>query len=284
MSQKGIHWFPGHMVRAWRQLYERLPLVDVVIECRDARAPIATELPPLTLKDKQSHIILFNKVDLSDHKVSEKLALKLTQEGRFVFLTSLLHQGQLRPLLATLDSLQKQKDARLALKHMQPIPLRLLIMGIPNVGKSTLINRLAKKRMVASENRAGSTRGVQWVQLDKGWMLLDTPGVLTPRYDTKNIAIQLALIGAMKFSMLPHDELAQYLHYYLSQHQPLALKQYAQPCDTMSELLTSLATKHHMLTQHTLDLNRALEKFLRDFTSGDIAKVTFDENTTFFPS
>lgn len=268
MNQKNVHWFPGHMKKAWRQILEKLPLIDVLIEVRDARAPVATSLPPFPLKARQSHLIVYNKVDLA-----APLSQDLQEGDSTTIHVSLTTPSGWKTLSQTLKSMQAKAHQIDAEKGRKPQPLKLMIVGVPNVGKSTLINRLCGTRKVATENRAGSTRGQQWIHTILGYSLLDTPGVLTPRYESQDVAYQLAAIGSMKFSILPQEVLARYLFGCLVvAHHPFVNGFTGEDYHTF---LLAFAEKRQMKKAGTWDTSLAEETFLHHMATGKLGRFTF---------
>lgn len=268
MNQQNVHWFPGHMKKAWRQILEKLPLIDVLIEVRDARAPKASELPPFPLKAKQTHLVVYNKADLA----SPTFPASLDKRVMWISLTSPAGWKTLTKKLAELQETYHQKDTE---KGRKPQPLKLMIVGVPNVGKSTLINRLCGAKKVATENRAGSTRGQQWIHTVLGYSLLDTPGVLTPRYEQQDIAYQLAAIGSMKFSILPQEVLGRYVFdQVLTASDPLSFLEDF-PQKDYAEFLQAFAEKRSMKQNGTWNVALAEETFLHLFASGKLGRFSF---------
>ena len=279
MNQKNIHWYPGHMKKAWHQVQERLALVDIVIEVVDARALNSTRYQDLPLTPKQHRMVLVVKDDLAD-PVKTKLAIKQMESSQTkvqsVNLTK-RHVGVhiVNQILKTGEALhQKQKD-----KGMKPQPLKVMIVGVPNVGKSTLINNLANKHKVATENRPGSTRGQQWIIIHPLILLLDTPGVLPPFYPSEQHGLHLALIHAIRLDILPIETIADYLHQHLLAHYPHLLEAYiGQPIVNAQQSWVDLCKKRGMLTrQGKFDTDRAHLAFVQDFQRGKIGRVTLED-------
>jgi ribosome biogenesis GTPase A len=279
MNQQNVHWFPGHMKKAWRQIEEKLPLIDVLIEVRDARAPQATELPPFVLKPRQSHYIVYNKDDLADTAIIAERIHEEKKRTPFVVSVSLTTKKGWTTFLKTLQTIATVYHRRDEEKGRKPQAVKLMIVGVPNAGKSTLINALVGHRRVATENRAGSTRGQQWVHTEKGFSLLDTPGVLTPRYETQTIAMHLACIGSMKFSILPQEELGRFMFSYLLSHYPHLLKAITDDMRDYPTFLNGVATRRHMLRQGSLNVSLAEETFLHDIAHGHIGRFTLVHET-----
>jgi ribosome biogenesis GTPase A len=271
MNQQNVHWFPGHMKKAWRQIIEKLPLVDVLIEVRDARAPQASELPPFPLKKRQTHLIVFNKADLAFPVAAIPASSDETRVARI----SLASPTGWKTLSTLLEQLQRQYHQRDRDKGRKPQPLKLMIVGVPNVGKSTLINRLCGQRKVATENRAGSTRGQQWIHTLLGYSLLDTPGVLTPRYEQQETAYQLAAIGSMKFSILPQEVLGRFVFENVKKS-TVFFDFFADfPQEEYASFLQAFAEKRGMKQQGEWNVSLAEETFLHLFASGKLGRFTF---------
>jgi ribosome biogenesis GTPase A len=215
-----IQYYPGHMDKTRREILNRLKLIDIVFEVVDARAPLSTQHPDITsiVKDKPRLIIL-NKADLADQAVLEKFEAHFTKQGYSVVQVDSLKGTNVREIRPMAEKLLEEKFAKEKKRGREKRAIRALILGIPNVGKSTLINRLVDKRVTKVGDRPGITRHLQSIRAHKNLELLDTPGVLPPKISPKERALKLALLGAIKDHLVPRDEVVIFgfqvlTHYY----------------------------------------------------------------------
>lgn len=267
-----VHWFPGHMAKARRSIYEKLKMVDVVWEVVDARLPYSTYN---ILKNEQvKRVILLNKSDLADKLENKKwLSWFLKHENT----NALLVNGQTGMGLSLLKKITKALVQPFNLNRR--VMVRVIIIGVPNVGKSSIINRIASKRATGVGNRPGITRGEQWVTIDSDFELLDTPGVLWPKISSTAMGMRLALSGAIKREILPVEDVARYLLAYLSASYPdrLATRYGRMANETTVDLLTYIAKlKGCLIKGGSLDLVRAAQQVLEDLKQGHFGPVTFE--------
>lgn len=211
-KSKNIHWFPGHMKKALIQVEEKLRLVDVVIEILDARAPFSSRNELLSkVTCNKPHLILLNKFDLANPiSLSQELKLKLNIED-IVISTNVLNKKTFNLVNESILKFANVKNEKCIKKGMKPQPIRAMVIGIPNVGKSSFINLMAKRNAAGVQNKPGFTRSQQWIKVSNQFELLDTPGILPPSYDDREKATKLALIGAMREDILPKTELCEEL-------------------------------------------------------------------------
>lgn len=204
-----IQWFPGHMTRARRQIQDKLKLIDVVIELLDARLPVSSRNPMIDeiLLDKP-RMILLNKADLADAKVTQEWIEYFKKEGITAFPVDASTGTNVKDIPVQAKLLLKEKIDRQLAKGINPRAVRGLIVGIPNVGKSTLINRLAGRSIALTGDRPGVTKGQQWIKVGKEMELLDTPGILWPKFEDQNVGYRLAVTGAIKEEILNAEDIA----------------------------------------------------------------------------
>ena len=220
-----IQWFPGHMKKTQRQMEEDLRLVDAVCELLDARIPYSSRNPDIAaLCGNKPRLVILNRIDLADPAATKRWAEYFRSTGAAVIMTDCKSRKGLNEFVPAVRGLLKEKLQRYAEKGQVGRPLKLMVAGIPNVGKSTLINQIAKRKGAKAENRPGVTRGKQWVTVDQGLLLLDTPGILWPRFEDPQVGMRLAYTGAVKDDILDIETLGCHLMTYLSQRYPDALK------------------------------------------------------------
>ena len=208
MNSLNINWYPGHMAKTRRQIEEDLKLIDVVIELLDARIPIASRNPDIQkLTKNKRRIILLNKCDLSDEKLNQKWVEKLSKEAPVILTDSNSGKG-IEKVTKKIDELMKPELERQAARGRINKTIRVMILGIPNVGKSSFINRISKKTATEVGNRPGVTKQKQWIRISKNQELLDTPGVLWPKFENNEIALNLAFTGTIKDDILEKIEIA----------------------------------------------------------------------------
>ena len=219
-----IHWFPGHMNKALNEVENKVKLVDVVIELLDARAPLSSINENLEkLIQNKKKLIVLTKIDLADQNATKVWVEELKKKYDSILTLDLKNNGAEAILSKAVINLGKDKWAKEMAKGMKPQPIRTMIIGIPNVGKSSLINRLAKRKAAGVQNKPGYTRGEQWIKVNKDFLLLDTPGILPMSYENQKKAANLALIGAIREDILPNEVLGEMLLAYLKIQYPSAL-------------------------------------------------------------
>jgi ribosome biogenesis GTPase A len=215
-----IQWFPGHMTKARRQIEEKLKLIDVVIELLDARIPLSSRNPMIDeILHGKPRLVLLNKADLADPAVTAGWVAYFKEAGLDALPIDAVSGNQVKEIVPRCKVLVKHKIDTQIRKGINPRAVRALIVGIPNVGKSTLINRLAGKKIAATGDRPGVTKGQQWIKMGTTEMeLLDTPGILWPKFEDQNVGLRLAATGAIKEELLQADDIAFFTIRYLSEH------------------------------------------------------------------
>ena len=275
-----IHWFPGHMSKALNEIENKVKLVDVIIELFDARAPLSSineYLGKITQNKKK--LIVLTKTDLADPLQTKKWLEALSQQFDAITSLDLKSNNAEAVLSKNVIALGKDKWAKEMAKGMKPQPIRAMIIGIPNVGKSSLINRLAKRKAAGVQNKPGYTRGEQWIKVNKDFLLLDTPGILPMNYENEKKAANLALIGAIREDILPNDKLVDILLSFLKEHYPSALLERFN-IETISDRLTVLnqiAERRKIVNSvGENDLLRAEALLLKEFKDGLLGKITLE--------
>ncbi len=279
MSQ--FHWYPGHMARARRDIVEELKLIDVVIELLDARAPFATKNPDIdNLAQNKRRIVLLNKSDLSSQKGNDEWADHFKNEKKDVTALNLKDGTGVRTvknLLLKAAEEKHKKDASRGIKMKRPV--RALVCGIPNVGKSTLINAMAKKGAAKTGNKPGVTKGKQWITVSKDIELLDSPGLLWPKIEDERTAFYLALIGSMNDEAINTDELVAGLVSLLKERYGKILEEryMASPENSLEEILIKAAKAGNMVKKGgEYDTERAAHFLLDSFRSGKLGRITLE--------
>ena len=274
-----IHWFPGHMKKALNNIIEKVKLVDVIIEILDARAPLSSineNLQPAIAHKKR--LAVLSKADLADPALTALWKEKLQKDFDSLVILNLTDPKSENVLSKEVSLLGKEKHEHEKAKGMKPQPIKALIIGVPNVGKSSLINRIAKKKATGVQNKPGYTRGEQFIKVSNDFVLLDTPGVLPMSYEDKQKATKLALIGSIREDILPNSELCHSLFNVLRKYYPTALKERfgIEEIGEDNEVLSQIATRRGLLTAGELDIERAETLVLKEFKDGKLGRITLD--------
>ena len=273
-----INWYPGHMKKTRELIQENLKLVDLVIEVIDARIPISSRNPIIDelVKDKK-RIIILNKSDLSDRGENEKWAAYFAAEGNLTLAMNCMSGGGVNQLFKMLDKEQAAKNAG----QMRNKPLRMMIVGVPNVGKSSLINRMTGRKSAQTGDRPGVTRGKQWLSLKNGMQLLDTPGILWPKFEDPKAGLNLAFCGSIKDEILDVADLALELITVLQDVYPNLLKErykLDEICEMPLETMEEIARKRgFLLPGKRIDYERCARTVLDEFRSGKIGNITLEQ-------
>lgn len=274
-----IQWFPGHMSKARRQVQENLKYVDFVTELVDARLPMSSRNPMLSqIIGNKARLILLNKVDLADLGRVKEWVHFFESQGNVALAINSKENYTAKRLTTAAKQLMREKIARDAEKGIQNSNLRTMIVGIPNVGKSTLMNRLAGKKVAATGNRPGVTKGQQWIRTNPELELLDTPGILWPKFEDHLAGLKLALTGAIKDDLLPMDEVTIFgLQYFLENYPARTKERYHLTEDDfrldIPELIMALTTRLGFRE----DYDRFYALFVRDVREGKLGTFCLDK-------
>ncbi len=269
MPANNVHWFPGHMKKALVEIEEKIKLVDVVIELFDARAPLSSQNPYLekALANKKK-LVLMTKSDLADPNETKLWSEKLKSKYDYLLVMNLTENKIGDALNKAIFELGKAKRQKEISRGMKPQPIKTMIVGIPNVGKSSLINKLAKRKAAGVQNKPGFTRGEQFIKVNQDFILLDTPGILPMNYDDQAKSINLALIGCVKEDILPNHILVETLLKILKKNYPSSLKERydIEEITTPEEVLKQIADRRKLVDSNgQLDLVRAESLLLKEF-------------------
>ena len=278
---KQIQWYPGHMAKTKKQVKEKIKLVDVVLELLDARIPYSSQNPVIKeLIGNKPRVILLNKADLSDPVELDKWVSFFEAQGvKTLKINSVSGMG-VDKIKGVLKEVLKEKIAKEISRGRKERPIRSMILGIPNVGKSTLINRLAKKKKLVAEDRPGVTRHTQYIRVGQDFELLDTPGILWPKFDNLDVAFKLAITGAIKDDILPIDEIAIFGFKYLYKHHLSRFEERYSikvDIDDILKIYNDIGIKRGcLLPGKQIDYDRVNDLFLHDFRHQKFGKITLD--------
>lgn len=277
-------WYPGHMTKAKRMMQENIKLIDLVIELVDARIPISSRNPDIDeLGKNKSRIVLLNKSDLADKRYNKQWMDYFTEKGFHVLEINSKNGTGIKAIQGLVQEACKEKIERDRKRGIINRPVRAMVVGIPNVGKSTFINSFAGKACTKTGNKPGVTKGKQWIRLNKSLELLDTPGILWPKFEDQSVGMKLAFIGSMNDEVLHMDELASELIEFLLKNYPGVLKERYEIEETADkfETLTQICISRRCFKKgEEPDIDKAAAILMEDFRSGKLGKITleFPEN------
>ena len=275
-----IQWYPGHMTKAKRAMKEDVKLIDLVIELVDARAPLASRNPDIdSLAAGKGRVILLNKADLASEKANAAWISYFEGQGFQVMKIDARAKATLKQLNALIQEACKEKIERDRKRGILNRPVRAMVVGIPNVGKSTFINSLAGKAAAKTGNKPGVTKGKQWIRLNKQVELLDTPGILWPKFEDQTVGLRLALIGSIKDEVLQTEELAAELIRFLAANYPGVLenKYTITAAPDPYVMLGRIAESRHCLVRgNELDTEKAAMLLMDDFREGKLGRLTLE--------
>ena len=278
---KQVHWCPGHMKKAQNEIEAKIKLVDCVIELLDARIPFSSRnLTLFEITKAKKRLIVLTKSDLADPKMTTKWMEFFKSSGSEVIFADLNNQKDIQSIIKNAEKLGDEKHAKEIARGMKPQPVRAMIVGIPNVGKSTLINKIAKRKAASVENKPGHTKAQQWIKVSKQFELLDTPGILQSSYEDKDVAVSLALVGSINENILPYEELADILLTYLKGNYPNELKgryNLDELDDDNNLILSSIAQNRGLMSKGGLDISKAQKLLLNEFKNGKIGRISLEQ-------
>lgn len=271
-----IQWFPGHMQKARRQMEEQLKLVDIIIELRDARIPEASANPILQqLAPNKPRLIILNKADLADESKS-KLWLNAFDNCLLLDSTS---DNLSKIVVDKVKDILKEKLEKAKARGIRKKVLRAMVVGIPNVGKSTFINNIVKRKVAKAENRPGVTKALQWIRINEDVELLDTPGVLWPKFENQDDARLLALIGSINDDVISDlNELVNYGLQYLVNNYPGFIAKRYDINENADDLISEIARKKKWLSKdEEIDEAKTISSILKDIRSNSIGRITWQD-------
>lgn len=275
-----FQWYPGHMTKARRQMQEDIKLIDLVIELVDARIPLSSRNPDIDELGKNKYrLILMNKADLADREKTRQWTQYFKDKGFFVVGLDARTKNSMKSITDIVMEACKEKIERDRKRGIKNRPVRAMVVGIPNVGKSTFINSYAGKACAKTGNKPGVTKGKQWIRLNKNVELLDTPGILWPKFEDQMVGLRLALIGSIKDEILNVDELAIELIKYLLSAYPGILSERYDIDETAShtDIIMEIAKNRNCLSKGgETDYSKAAALLIDDFRSGKLGQLTLE--------
>lgn len=275
-----LQWYPGHMTKAKRQMQEDIKLIDLIIELVDARIPLSSRNPDIDeLGKNKSRLILLNKSDLADERYNEKWTSYFQEKGFHALKVNSRSGSGLKQIQGVIQEACREKIERDRRRGIKNRPIRAMVVGIPNVGKSTFINSYAGKACTKTGNKPGVTKGKQWIRLNKNLELLDTPGILWPKFEDQEVGKRLAFIGSIKDEILNLEELSLELLVFLRENYPGILKQRfgIEEEGTPLSLLEGIAENRKCLLRgQELDYAKAAGILMDEFRNGKLGRITLE--------
>lgn len=281
-EKMNIQWFPGHMTKAQRMIEDSLKQVDAVCEILDARIPRSSRNPDIDrLAAGKPRLIILNRVDLADPEITSQWRRHFERQGIRIIETDAKTGKGVNGFVPALKELLKDKLADYAAKGQINRPMRVMILGIPNVGKSTFINKVAKRRAAVTGDKPGVTRGKQWINIEQGLDLLDTPGILWPKFDSQEVGEMLAITNAIKADVLDKETLGANFMLRLRDMYPEALTERYKfvPDKDMNgfELLEEAAKKRgFLLSKGEYDIERMANTLLGEYHDGKLGRISLE--------
>ena len=275
-----FQWYPGHMTKARRMMQENIKLIDIVVELVDARVPFSSKNPDIDeLAKNKYRLIVLNKADMADAKTTAVWQNYFEAKGFFVAKVNSQKGAGMKEVKSLIEKACQEKKARDKKRGILNRPLRAMVVGIPNVGKSTFINSFAGKACAKTGNKPGVTKGKQWIRLNKNVELLDTPGILWPKFEDQTVGLRLAFIGSIKDEILNTEELGGELIRFLVQSYPGVLQEKYDVSESQDiyACLEEIAKNRHCLVRGSeLDMEKAARLLLDDFRNGRIGRITLE--------
>ncbi|QCJ42046.1 ribosome biogenesis GTPase YlqF [Bacillus sp. S3] len=276
-----IQWFPGHMAKARREVTEKLKLVDIIFELVDARIPYSSRNPMIDeIIQHKPRLVLLNKADMADQTVTKEWIAFFAEKGiKALAINSQAGEG-MKQIVQASNEILKEKFDRLRARGVKPRAIRAMIVGIPNAGKSTLINRLAKKNIAKTGNTPGVTKAQQWIKVGKEMELLDTPGILWPKFEDQEVGMKLAITGAIKDTLLNLQDLTVYTLRFLERAYPERLKERYQ-LDALPENVVEMfdhigELRGCLMSGGIVDYDKVSELVIREIRSEKFGRITFE--------
>ncbi len=273
-----IQWYPGHMAKAKREIEEKLKFVDIVFELVDARVPVSSRNPMINdiLKNKP-RLVLLTKSTMGDEYYNNKFINDINSDTTKALLIDSISGLNINKIVTYCKTVLKEKLEKEQARGMKPRAIKAMVIGIPNVGKSTLVNKLVGKKTAIVGNKPGVTKSLQWIRINKDLELLDTPGVLWPKFDDQKVGYNLAMTGAIKDDIIYKDDLILYFISFLKEHYPNALEYYKVNKDMDNvEILDVIGKNKNYIRNKETEYERVYELILNDFRNLKLGRITLD--------
>ncbi|HZG61111.1 MAG TPA: ribosome biogenesis GTPase YlqF [Anoxybacillus sp.] len=283
MALMTIQWFPGHMAKAKREVQEKLKLIDIVFELVDARIPMSSRNPMIDeILVNKPRIMLLNKADMADEEITKQwIAFFQKQHIKALAIDSQAGTGVKQIVAAAKEMLKPKFEKMMAKGIKNPRAMRALIVGIPNVGKSTLINRLAGKHIAKTGDKPGVTKAQQWIKVGKEMELLDTPGILWPKFEDEEVGLKLATTGAIKDTILNLQDVAVYALNFLKQHYPERLKERYSLTEIPEDIVALFdeigKRRGCLMSGGLVDYDKVAELVLREIRTEKLGRLSFEK-------
>lgn len=277
-----IQWFPGHMAKARREVTEKLKLVDIIFELVDARIPSSSRNPMIDeIIQHKPRLVLLNKADMADKEVTKEWIRYFEDKGISALAINSQAGVGMKEIVSASKAILKEKFDRMKAKGVKPRAIRAMIVGIPNAGKSTLINRLAKKNIAKTGNMPGVTKAQQWIKVGKELELLDTPGILWPKFEDQEVGLKLALTGAIKDTILNLQDISIYGLRFLEQEYPDRLKErygIERIPEEIVELFNEIGKRRGaLMSGGEVDYDKVAELVIRDIRTEQLGPLSFEK-------
>lgn len=275
-----INWYPGHMAKTKREIKEKIDLIDIVFEVIDARIPYSSKNKDIdNMITNKPRVIIMTKIDLCDIEKTNKWIKYYEEKGYTVITMDLLNNANTKKIFDRIKPLIDELNVKRVSKGLKPRRARILVLGVPNVGKSTLINRLVGKKATNVGNKPGVTKSLEWIRINEKIELLDTPGILWPKLDDEIVAHNLAAMTAIKEEILEKDDIAIYIiNKMMSSYQNNIMARYnITEKEDIVIILDQIGKKIGAIRNNETDYDRVYTKVIKDLQDGYLGKITFDE-------
>lgn len=278
-QKSNINWYPGHMAKTKREIKEKIDLIDVVFEVIDARIPYSSKNEDINdIISNKPRVLIMTKTDLCDLDITNKWKKYYEDKGYIIVMLDLINNTNLKELYNKIDPIINELNNKRISKGLKPRRARILVVGVPNVGKSTLINRLVGKKATNVGNKPGITKSLEWIRINDKLELLDTPGILMPKINDIEVAKNLASMTAIKEEVLNIDEIAIYIiNKMLSLYKDNIISRYnLTNTDDLIEVLDQIGKKIGAIKNNEVDYDRVYLRVIKDLQEGYLGKITFD--------